>query len=51
MLAQRTWLMILNKRKEQLWERMSIHERIHYQEDVRSRERDGNKRLEFRFRY
>ncbi len=43
--------MVLNKRKEQVWESMGERERMGYQEDIRERERDGNKRLEFRFRY
>jgi hypothetical protein len=51
MLAQRWWLSVLNRRKEKAWERMSEAERVRYQEDIRSRERDGNRRLEFRFKY
>lgn len=51
MLAQRWWLMLLNRRKERFWETMDDRERAAYQEDVRSREKEGNKRLEFRFKY
>ena len=51
MLAQRTWLKLLNKRKERTWGQMDERERTAYQEDLRSRERDGNRRLEFRFQY
>ena len=51
MVAQRMWLVLLNRRKERVWERMSMEERVVYQKDVREREREGNRRLEFRFRY
>ena len=51
MLGQRTWLVLLNKRKERIWERMGPEERVSYQKDVLARESEGNKRLEFRFRY
>ncbi len=51
MLAQRWWLTLLNKRKETVWKRMDERERVRYQENIAERERDGNKRLEFRFRY
>lgn len=51
LLGQRFWLQILNKRKERAWDRMSEVERVQYQSDQENREKDGNKRLEFRFRY
>lgn len=51
MLVQRFWLKTLNSRKERVWERMSAAERVEYQNDQESREKDGNKRLEFRFKY
>ena len=51
LVAQRQWLALMNKRKERTWERMSAEERAAYQEDVAAREKDGNKRLDFRFRY
>jgi hypothetical protein len=51
LLLQRTWLARLNKRKETVWAGMTIDEKAHYQADIEARERDGNRRLEFRFRY
>jgi hypothetical protein len=51
MLGQRWWLMTLNKRKERIWSSMDEQERKRYQDDITEREKDGNKRLEFRFRY
>lgn len=50
-LAQRQWLVHLNKRKERTWAAMSAEERLAYQSDTEARERDGNKRLDFRFVY
>jgi hypothetical protein len=50
-LAQRLYLQILNKRKERVWDAMTIEERAAYQNDQESRERDGNRRLDFRFKY
>jgi len=49
--VQRWYLVSLNKRKEQEWEAMSAEERTVYQNDVAAREKDGNKRLDFRFKY
>ncbi|CZS97744.1 related to nicotinamide mononucleotide permease [Rhynchosporium agropyri] len=49
--AQRQWLILLNKRKEKVWETMSADERFTYQNDIEARENDGNKRLDFRFKY
>lgn len=49
--VQRQYLIILNKRKEKAWEAMSAEERHDYQNDVEAREKDGNKRLDFRFQY
>ena len=51
MLGQRWWLMTLNRRKERIWSSMNEQERKMYQDDIAEREKDGNKRLEFRFRY
>ena len=48
---QRQWLILLNKRKERAWEEMSADERHVYQNDIAAREKDGNKRLDFRFKY
>ena len=50
-LAQSQWLKLLNKRKERVWETMSLEERAEYQADNVAREKDGNKRLDFRFKY
>lgn len=50
-LAQRWWLAHLNKRKEKVWESMTVSERMDYQSDMDTREIEGNKRLDFRFRY
>ncbi|KAL2061446.1 hypothetical protein VTL71DRAFT_7719 [Oculimacula yallundae] len=49
--AQRQWLIVLNKRKEKAWETMTADERSAYQNDIEAREKDGNKRLDFRFKY
>lgn len=51
MLAQRTYLARLNKRKERVWNEMSPEEKLEYQTDREAREADGNKRLDFRFAY
>jgi hypothetical protein len=51
LVAQRQWLVILNKRKERIWRTMDTDERARYQNDVAEREQDGNKRLDFRFKY
>lgn len=50
-LTQRQILMYLNKRKEQQWQAMSAEEKIAYQNDTEAREREGNRRLDFRFVY
>jgi hypothetical protein len=41
----------MNKRKEKIWAAMTIDEKVQYQADIEARERDGNRRLEFRFKY
>jgi hypothetical protein len=51
LVLQRTWLARLNKRKEKIWAGMTIEEKARYQADINTRERDGNSRLEFRFKY
>ena len=48
---QRQYLVLLNKRKEKVWNQMTIEERNAYQNDKEAREIDGNKRLDFRFKY
>lgn len=50
-LVQRTYLVVLNKRKEKVWSQMTVEERAAYQNDNVAREKDGNKRLDFRFKY
>lgn len=50
-IIQRQWLVTLNKRKERTWEGMSADERNTYQNDIAAREKEGNKRLDFRFKY
>lgn len=49
--AQRQCLIILNKRKEKIWKQMTIEEKAAYQGDSAARKQDGNKRLDFRFKY
>lgn len=49
--AQREYLRYLNKRKAKVWDNMSNEERIAYQADQEEREKEGNKRLDFRFQY
>jgi hypothetical protein len=51
MIAQRTYLVRLNKKKEAAWSQMSPAEKLEYQTDKEAREKDGNKRLDFRFAY
>ena len=50
-LAQRQWLVRLNRKKQREWERKSQSEQISYQMDKAAREQEGNKRLDFRFAY
>ena len=50
-LSQREYLRWLNKRKARAWDAMSSEERVAYQADQVEREKDGNKRLDFRFQY
>ena len=49
--VQRQYLVHLNKQKERVWNALSPEEKIIYQTDVEEREKDGNKRLDFRFAY
>ncbi len=49
--VQRSVLVYLNKKKQEKWAAMSAEERMIYQGDKDARERDGNKRLVFRFAY
>lgn len=50
-LAQREYLRWLNKRKARAWDAMNGGEQAAYQADQKEREKDGNKRLDFRFQY
>ncbi|CAN9110137.1 unnamed protein product [Alternaria alternata] len=48
-LVQRWVLVRLNKKKQEKWEQMTSEEKAVYQADIAAREKDGNKRLDFRF--
>lgn len=50
-IVQRQWLIYLNKKKETAWDAMTAEEKIEYQTNQEAREKDGNKRLDFRFQY
>jgi hypothetical protein len=50
-IIQREYLRYLNRKKERLWEALSLAEREAYQGDSAEREREGNARLDFRFKY
>ncbi|KAL0570788.1 hypothetical protein V5O48_011172 [Marasmius crinis-equi] len=50
-IVQRQTLVYLNRQKEKQWNVMSPQEKADYQKDKEARERDGNKRLDFRFVY
>jgi hypothetical protein len=50
-IAQRQWLVYLNKKKTETWENMTPEQQVEYQTDKEQRELDGNKRLDFRFAY
>ncbi|PYH83059.1 MFS transporter [Aspergillus uvarum CBS 121591] len=49
--AQREYLRHLNRQKERKWALLSAEERVLYQADKAAREREGNQRLDFRFKY
>ncbi|KAM0705757.1 hypothetical protein Q7P35_007117 [Cladosporium inversicolor] len=49
--SQREYLRWLNRRKAKAWDAMTSGERVAYQADQVEREKDGNKRLDFRFQY
>lgn len=51
MVAQSWFLRTLNQRKERVWKGMTEEGRAQYQADTQAREKDGNKRLDFKFRY
>ncbi|OJJ46645.1 hypothetical protein ASPZODRAFT_132743 [Penicilliopsis zonata CBS 506.65] len=48
---QRQYLRYLNRQKERKWNAMSHEEQLEYQADREAREKEGNKRLDFRFKY
>lgn len=49
--VQRQYLWFLNRQKEKQWSTMSPEEQVLYQSDQEAREKEGNKRLDFRFKY
>ncbi|KAK0703885.1 major facilitator superfamily domain-containing protein [Lasiosphaeria miniovina] len=49
--VQRQILVHLNKKKAEQWDKLSPTEQSEYQNDVKAREGEGNKRLDFRFVY
>lgn len=50
-IAQRQWLVRLNKKKSDQWDQMTPEQKLEYQTDKEQREIDGNKRVDFRFAY
>ncbi|KAL3473830.1 major facilitator superfamily domain-containing protein [Aspergillus californicus] len=50
-IVQRQFLVYLNRQKERKWELLSSEERMDYQADLSQREKEGNERLDFRFKY
>lgn len=51
LVGQNMWLRLLNKRKERIWQSMTEEERARYQADTKAREKEGNKRLDYKFVY
>ncbi|KAL5341424.1 major facilitator superfamily domain-containing protein [Aspergillus crustosus] len=49
--VQREFLRHLNRQKERKWDALTPEERSDYQTDLPQREKDGNTRLDFRFKY
>jgi len=49
--VQRQLLIHLNHKKEKTWNTMSPEEKIAYQTNQEDREKDGNKRLDFKFAF
>lgn len=49
--VQRQTLVHFNKKKEAAWGALTAQEQAAYQDDKDAREKDGNKRLDFRFVY
>ncbi|PWY89883.1 MFS general substrate transporter [Aspergillus heteromorphus CBS 117.55] len=50
-IGQREWLRHLNRQKERKWNAMTTEERVLYQSDQAARDKEGNQRLDFRFKY
>lgn len=50
-MVQREYLRYLNRRKDRTWQVMTTEEKLRYQDDRKAREEEGNKRLDFRFKY
>ena len=50
-IVQRQWLRQLNKTKERKWSALSLEEKEAYQANREEREKDGNRRVDFRFKY
>ncbi|KAF2721643.1 MFS general substrate transporter [Polychaeton citri CBS 116435] len=50
-LLQKEYLRFLNRRKARIWSGMSNEEQSSYKAEQVSREKDGNRRLDFRFQY
>lgn len=50
-IVQREVLRMFNRRKERVWKSITVEERAAYQADKELREREGNRRLDFRFKY
>ncbi|SPO07454.1 related to nicotinamide mononucleotide permease [Cephalotrichum gorgonifer] len=50
-IGQRQWLIRLNEKKRVEWDAMTAEQKLEYQTDQEAREKDGNKRLDFRFAY
>jgi hypothetical protein len=51
-IAQRQYLQYLNKSKEKQWATLSEEEKVAYQvHNQQEREKEGNERLDFRFKY
>ena len=50
-ILERQYLVYLNNNKEKKWNTMNVEDRTRYQEETQAREREGNRRLDFRFKY
>lgn len=50
-IVQREFLRHLNRKKDVAWSAMTLEQQTAYQNDIPAREKDGNRRLDFRFSY